>query len=308
MKNSSKRIQKKIPLTTGVKLPRDYPWKVLSYIVTDLSTCFAEDDLELLSTIIRNRDRYSLALLREDWSLQCINSSCTSLLEIKAKYTVTSLLKKYQFPADVEKCRSTAIGKFLAAENQCKTFNEKGYLSLIDNSLPWVAEFFTYAQQFIQKVLGTVLPSSKKLTEWSRHGPGANLDTCDGLVDQYHKFSTWPYSCTIDAYRYARFVIETDQRWFGSLLSSYRDRYKIPQHYPIDMRLFWTRVLKVVDGDRICFVPKDAETLRSIAIMPAMNLYLQLGVDGYPKTFKTLRCRPRLSVEESEPGLSGIYS
>jgi len=40
----------------------------------------------------------------------------------------------------------------------------------------------------------------------------------------------------------------------------------------------------VVDGNRITFVPKNALTERSIAIEPAMNLMLQLGVDGYIRT------------------------
>jgi hypothetical protein len=44
---------------------------------------------------------------------------------------------------------------------------------------------------------------------------------------------------------------------------------------------FWSDVLKVVPGNRITFVPKNGRIDRSIAIEPCMNLYLQLGIDGF---------------------------
>jgi hypothetical protein len=45
--------------------------------------------------------------------------------------------------------------------------------------------------------------------------------------------------------------------------------------------MFWSNVLNVVPGNKITFVPKSYETHRTIAIEPTMNLYLQLGVDGF---------------------------
>jgi hypothetical protein len=47
------------------------------------------------------------------------------------------------------------------------------------------------------------------------------------------------------------------------------------------MKVFWSKVIKIVDGNRITFVPKDAQKERTIAIEPTLNLYLQLGVDGF---------------------------
>jgi hypothetical protein len=107
------------------------------------------------------------------------------------------------------------------------------------------------------------------------------LDTKEGHVSAYFKYSEWPYSCTLDAYQEARNAIQGDERWIGALEDSYRERYQIPRHVLLNLDLFWSTVINIVPGNRITFVPKDARTERSIAIEPSLNLYLQLGVDGY---------------------------
>lgn len=271
----------KSQLDLGIKLPKDYPWKVLGWLTDDLKPFLIESDFELLSMIIRLRDNYALELLSEEWGLQHIDPTKTGILEIKSRYVLTALLKKFRFDTDKALRRDKAKEKFLLAEECCRDFNREGYKAITCPGSEQFAEIFTYSRSFLSKLLGESLPSYEVLTEWSRHGPGANLDTCSGLVSIYHKYETWPYSCTIDAYRYARFAIESDQRWFGALQDSYRERNNIPKHFPICIKEFWASVLKVVDGNRIAFVPKNAKTERSIAIEPALNLYLQLGVDGY---------------------------
>lgn len=275
------KVKKPLPISVKIKIPGDYPWKVLGWLTQDLCEYLSSGDAELLQTIVRFRDRSALTLLAQDWGLQCIPSSNICAPELKCKYLLTSLLKKYRFPTDKELRIQTALKKFEAAESACEHYNLVGYLDLIASKEEWVACVFTYAKDFLRKLLGDVLPGHQKLTEWSRHGPGANLDTCKGQVSTFHKYDNWPYSCTVDAYRYARFAIQSDSRWFGALQDDYRERFNIPKHFPINIEEFWNRVLKIVDSDRICFVPKNAETERSITIQAAMNLYLQLGVDGF---------------------------
>lgn len=268
-------------LDTSVNLPEDYPWQVLRKLTDDLGEYLQDDERQLLDLIIRLRDFSAYLQLSEDWGLQSLTTNCDDTLNLKARYILSSLLKKFQFDTDKALREETALKKFMAAESSCAAYNSVGHRALICSETETDATLFTYAKAFLSKLLGESLPSSQSLTEWSRHGPGANIDTCKGLVSSYNKFKNWPYSCTVDAYRYARYAIQSDERWFGALMSDYRDNCGIPQHYPIDMSVFWSKVLKVVDGNRICFVPKNALTERSIAIEPALNLYLQLGVDGY---------------------------
>jgi hypothetical protein len=282
---SAKRTQtrKRVDLRnqTKVDLPKDYPWKVLESLAHDLSDCFNKEELSGLLEVTRKRDYEQYQHLSSAWSPQSLNSSEISPHEFGAKYQVGSLLKKYRFPSD-NKCRTeAALKKFRDAEVTCKDFNLNRWKDL--DSLPWgtLSTALTNATGFLSKLLGEELPSRTSLTEWSRHGPGANLDTKKSAVSSYDKYKNWPYSCTKDALGHARLAIESDERWLGALEDDYRSRYGIKPWELLDRQVFWENVLHVVPGNRITFVPKNAQTDRSIAIEPAMNLYLQLGVDGY---------------------------
>jgi len=266
----------------ALHLPSDYAWKVLAALHSDLRKFLAGPDGDLLDQIIRSRDFESLQILSKDWGLQRIAFSEQPLMQIRAMYQLASLIKKFQFPTSKKERRSKAISKMLLAEQQCKEFNEEGWKRLLKpGDDEWQMLFFANVKSTLVKILGEELPSIKKFLPWSRHGPGANLDTSEDKVSTYHKYENWPYSCTKGAFRYARFMIETDQRWYGALQNSYRERKCIPMHYPLDMKRFWTDVIVFVDHNRITTVPKDALTDRSIAIEPALNVMLQLGVDGY---------------------------
>lgn len=285
VKTLHKKQDQRKSLTSKVKLnlSKDYPWKILERVVDDLEGVGAlpEDDCAVLKQIIRDRDIETYLFLESHWGLQCINPSLNTPFAImRARYLVSSLLKKFQFQTEASTRLDSALTKFRKAEEMCKNYNHVGYKALTNGKTDFEVNIFTYARNFVRKVLGDS-PLHSKLVPWIRHGPGATTDTQRGKVSNFHKFENWPYGCTVDAVRYARFVIETDQRWFGALQDSYRTRYNIPKHYPLNMREFWSRVLTVVDGNRICFVPKNAKTERSIAIEPTLNLYLQLGVDGF---------------------------
>jgi len=280
------RSSKNIPITkVGVQLPMDYPWQVLGWMSKDLAEFLDDDESALLAQIIRDRDVFALHLLSEQWGLQELSKSpvyqFSHISKQRALYQLSALLKKFRFDTDKDKRELMAIAKFRKAEAVCLTYNRCGYQALDRSETEQDACVLTYARSFLKKLLGVASPTREIVTAWSRHGPGANLDTCGGQSSVYEKYGNWPYSCSKGALRYARFLIETDQRWLGALEDSYRARFKIPRHAILDQRVFWSNVLKVVKGNRIAFVPKDARTERSIAIEPAINLMLQLGVDGH---------------------------
>lgn len=281
MKVKPKSRKRDLRKAMSVNLPEEYPWKVLNKVANDLQEYLTEEGWDRIAQIIRNRDLDAYLQLSEDWGLQCISPSDNDVVDIRCRYLLASLIKKFQFPTDKESRVARALEIFSNAESQCQTYNLSGYKSLSRPETEWGVEILHYARQFLVKLLGAELPGSKSLLDRSRHGPGATIGTSKGNTSRYHKFAEWPYTCTIDAYRYARFAIETDPRWFGALQNSYRARFGIQKHYPLDMQKFWTRVIKIVDANRIAFVPKDARKERTIAIEPLLNLYLQLGVDGY---------------------------
>ena len=279
--NSKSGKSKGNPGGLSLNLPRYYPWQVLQKLSLDLTEYLSEDESKKLDQIVRNRNLDGYLELAEEWGLQCIDPIGTSTAKIRVKYLLASIIKKFQFDTDKEMRIARAKEKFFLAESNCKTYNHSGYKDLLEPQTDWGVKILHYARMFMVKLLGPELPGHKALLDRSRHGPGATIGTCKGNTSLYHKYSEFPYSCTIDAFRYARFAIETDQRWFGALQNAYRARFGIQKHLPLDMKLFWTRVINVENANRIDFVPKDARTERTIAIEPSLNVYLQLGVDGF---------------------------
>jgi len=267
-------------ISAQLYLPHDYPWKVLSSLVSDLRDYLSESGNAELVQICRNRDVPSYLALSERWGLQSITTLDTNRSKISAMYQIASLLKKYQFPGDKEARRSVALEKFDSAERTCLEFNQGGYTALSCSDLLETQSVFTYARGFFIKLLGD-MPELQKVVDWSRHGPGATLSTRDGHTSKYHKYLEWPYDCTVGALAHARFLISSDERWMGALEDDYRRVMEIPAWKILDRECFWKNVLSQVGGNRITFVPKTAVTDRSIAIEPAMNLMLQLGVDGF---------------------------
>jgi len=281
MKSTSSSKRKPYCGEIRVRPPRDYPWKVLGSVVNDLSDSLASSDKKEVCDIIRKRDIAAYLKLQETWGPQSTIPSGASSDTIFSKYQVASLLKKFQFPGDSKSRREEAKKKFLAAEEVCRTFNHVSSKDLAYLPEDWTLDAYSYARGFLEKVLGSELPPREHLTEWSRHGPGSNLDTIEGKVSAYDKYENWPYSCTKDAAPLARLSIMDDERWLGALENSYRQKYGIEPWRILDQDTFWSTVIKIVPGNRIAFVPKNSLTDRSIAIEPCMNLYLQLGVDGY---------------------------
>lgn len=267
--------------TVKVRVPKDYPWKVLDKIVDDLSSSLSTENVSTMKEVVRKRDFSSYLELSEAWGPQCITSSDTSADKFFARYQASTLLKKFQFPSDREARRATALEKFKAAEVACAAFNNYHWKQLATLSDPIELNCFTYAREFLSKLLGEVLPDWDKLTLWSRHGPGSNLDTKHRQISMYDKYKSWPYSCTSGSREYAQAAIESDERWLGALEDDYRTKHGVEPWRILDRQVFWDNVLHVVPGNRITFVPKNSLTDRSIAIEPCMNLYLQLGVDGF---------------------------
>jgi Holliday junction resolvase-like predicted endonuclease len=292
MKVSNTRNRQKCKIDKGkalarkckINLPADYPWLVLNAFVKDHEHALTTDEHALITQIIRDRDFHAYLQLEDIWGLQNTVSITLGELDLNAsrvKLQVCSLLKKYRFPTEQETRIAAAKQKFINAEADCYLYNQSGYEKLIWGKSEYEAETYSYAKAFLQKVLGEKLPPFAHLSEWSRHGPGSNLDTCKGLTSQYHKYLRWPYSCTQSAIPFARLLIESDKRWLGALEDSYRDTFNISKVSILNREVFWETVLKPVDGNEVFFVPKNALTERTCAKEPAMNLMLQLGVDGF---------------------------
>lgn len=275
-RSRSKRSEK-----ASIRLPSDYPWKVLHELTCDLGQFLQDNDKKRIAHITRNRDFDAYLQLSQDWGLQSMTHSDASIAELRAKYQLSALLKKFQFPTDSESRRSAALEKFISAEDVCRQYNLTGYKKLIMGETEFAVELNTYIRGFIQEVIGVELPDYDVMTEWSRHGPGATTSTENGFNSSYNKYESWPYHCTLRARRHVIATIRRDERWLGALEDSYRQRFNIPKTSILDQKCFWTNVIEIVDGNQITTVSKSAVIDRTIAIEPTLNVFLQLGVDGF---------------------------
>jgi len=283
MKNAKSRRNRERVLRQNMsaRLPSDYGWKILATLVADLDYLLTDSEKIQIHRIIRKRDFDGYLALSEVWGPQSMLPDGTLRAVNAARYQIVSLLRKYRFPSGDDERQLSALKKFRAAEEACKEFNQRSWRNLAGSNDESVINIFTYARSFLSKLLGEELPEQDILTRWSRHGPGANLDTREGHTSAYFKYAEWPYSCTKAALAEARSAIQSDPRWLGALEDSYRRKFDIPAHAILNWEHFWSAVLQVVPGNRITFVPKNSQTDRSIAIEPSMNLWLQLGVDGF---------------------------
>lgn len=263
-----------------VRIPRDYPWKVLSALNQGIGAHLAPKLRQQLEEVIstRNVDRY--LGLADTWGLQSINSECDPDYRgnHEVRIMLASVMKKYQFLGDSEARKRAAIETVLQGERDCSAFNRKGRRVLKHSEHDPV---FKEARRFIARVLGPDLPTQEIITKRARHGPGASTGSISGFVTKYDKYSHWPYDVTAGCLPHARKLIEADERWMAALDQDYRAKHGMLWFFEIDRDLFWSRVFTIVDGNKITTVPKNARTERSIAIEPEMNMMLQLGVDGF---------------------------
>lgn len=277
----------------SVRVPRNYPWKVLRSLLQDLKEYLPDQDVKTLQDILRRQSVDDVLDLADQWGPQSIDPcGVDDFISFKVRYLLASVLKKYRFPGSKTDRELAAKKKFYAAEERCARTNTRLAARdfLVQDS---DASVWHHAKQFIVKVIGEEPPALDVLTRDSRHGPGVTLDTENGRTHTLFKYSEWPYTCTAAARPLAIALIRQDERWFNSLLTDYCTTAKIRcvehgSNYAFmdsfSWSDFWTHVIHVVDGNRITFVPKSARTERTIAIEPLLNLMLQLGVDGYVRT------------------------
>lgn len=266
----------------------DLPWKIFGFLLKDLG--FNEGNAKQYFGAIRNRDyKRLMSLLPAVSPRSMIDSNDTptkaDAFEFFRRYQLGAYLKKFPFKGTDTK--SPAIEKFYEGEAQCKLFNEQNFKALVslDERHP---EFFGILDDIrsdIEDVLGTI-PDIESIIGHAKHGPGVSLGDQyqGGCSTSFYKWASLPYSVTQGTKGLARHAIESDPRWVGALDDWYRSKFKLSIGIPIDVDLFWSHVLEVVDGSRITTVPKTAETDRTIAIEPLLNVYLQLGVDHVIKS------------------------
>lgn len=293
---------------SGVKI-RAAEWRLFDALLMDLG--MKEDDVPNLDSYkprltdmqiskdlvrcVRQRDIKGLLHLQEQLQPRCIIAAQEGeemdASVFYALYQAGSFLKKFPFEDASINRRGAALDKFTKTEHRCKLFNSENHKALLrlNEDHPDYFGVLDEIRQDIEWVIGSE-PNTESIGILAQHGPGVSLSKLykGGKVTSYYKWSLLPYSVTIAALPHAQALISADPRWIGALQDRYRRETKTPMWCPIDLDSFWDWVFVITEASKITTVPKTVLTDRTIAIEPLLNVFMQLGVDGF--------IRPRLKA------------
>lgn len=213
-----------------------------------------------------------------------------SLKAVEGKYprsefgTALDYLKWAQFLALFKKStdggsllqrKEAAKRGFERAELRCKIANKRlrWYGARPNREPAEMRVLLTRAKGFIAQVLGNFSEATlAAILEFARPGGGVAVGTRDRLkVSLPFKLGDTDL-CVSDGARWvASLLVEGSPAWFRLVaeVDWAKRQYRVPYVQ--------------ANHNRIAFVPKDAKTLRTIAVEPHLNMCLQLGVDAYFK-------------------------
>lgn len=192
----------------------------------------------------------------------------TSLLSFRQ---FISLLRKVPFTKTDLDRRSIAISKFWSSERKCKYTNRRlRYFRLKpDRMEPIIRVLMSRTRVLVREYLGEFSPRCyRSILSHARPGPGLSIGTWNRFRTSpvYKHLATTPAvtpmakSIAIDLFCLRPETLLSQCLWSSD------GKVKVPFED-------W-----ITPHNRIGFVPKDGRTLRSIAVEPSLNVYLQLGV------------------------------
>jgi hypothetical protein len=248
--------------------------------------------------LLRNRDWTGLVNHADSISRQ---SYPTASEHFEANQ-LALIIKKYSFPKGV--CsfdpELEAVTTFKKAEAQCLASNVRfrGFRT-------WspFESLLSQCRSFILYCIGH-RPDLEEIYDNSSFGPGASLGVHGNATNVSRKIGgVW--TVTPSAYHYARSAAKRNSQLFELLTRQTRERF-----YTVDPLVFndeWEKRAEVVNHNKIAFVPKTVKTLRSIAVEPLWNGFIQKGIDLCLRR-KLLRCGIDLSDQSLNQEMARLGS
>jgi hypothetical protein len=186
---------------------------------------------------------------------------------------MSALIRKYPFPKHLNPYDSEAKAKetWIEMEQKCSYLNSK-FLSPLRREL---SEKYDRMRKFISYALSDYVPL-KEIYDNCDIGPGASVGVHGKATNLARKFGgIWSVSPA--ARDYARSAIL--QNWHLVELLNHRTGPVVCLDVDELTKSFNART-SAVSYNKVTFVPKTVRTLRSIAVEPLLNTFLQKGVDN----------------------------
>lgn len=171
---------------------------------------------------------------------------------------VNSFYAKYIESKTNESGELLAYEKFLKMNNHSENYRiEKNICTSWDDEL--YGEFKTLVNRLI--IPGEAVIDYYHILSEARNGPGVAVGSHG--EDSYTKlFSSRGAATSSFLHKYISYFFSSDHRWTSALnlrSSSYGDP-------------------EIVEGSKLCFVPKNKDIMRSICSEPSLNMFYQLGL------------------------------
>lgn len=214
----------------------------------------------------------SEAVRRSEWKYVLESEidprSYHTAVDFARDYLAVSLLSKFPVKGykDLKARQETALAKFLQSEAACASVNETFKRKQLTGTLYGVPVgwYICTMREIISSTLGEF--SWDAAERWLGFGPGATTRLTRSKADAYYKFGGIP-EVTRQSAILGMCAVSRVPRWYGELASTLLGPVS-----PFD--------LKIVRGNRVVTVPKNAKTERVIAIEPDLNMFLQKGIGG----------------------------
>lgn len=223
-----------------------------------------------------------------------------SPLDYYTRKQCTALVSKVPFTGDQSSRKRRATESFWEAEARCRRSNRRlaFYWNHTDRMSDDMRLVLTRARRRVSQVLGQLTEGKlARVIELARPGSGVSIGTHNRFrVSLPFKLGDTDLVTTEAALPYARMLVETSPQW-------------LRLHADVNWETrTYTVPYATVESNKIAYVPKDARTLRTIAIEPSLNVCLQLGVHSYICDRLKRRCGIDLSSQSVNQNLARFGS
>lgn len=161
-----------------------------------------------------------------------------------------------------ENPREVAKMKFLDYEERCRLTNAKLRQLRRGDQNPRLNTILFVAQRKIANVLGSF--DFDELLSLSRWGPGTTSSCKGSDTSSSAKFKSRP-DCTGQSLSWVRLCMPLLPSWSALLADQ-------------DYGTMVNPMVNIIGGNKVTFVPKTANTHRTIAIEPHLNVFFQIGL------------------------------
>lgn len=253
-----------------------YYVKMLRKLCVDHQTV---DGVPDLLHLIDAQDWNAVLDLADSWSEQ--KYSDRTLHFVRNQFA--ALIRKYPWEKRVSaNPERTALKKFLKAEHNCHRVNQRFKARDASRRFPYETEIVSMSN-FISYVIGHS-PDLQKIYESAAFGPGASIGVHGNATNVARKLLSKRWSVTRGAHPYAFAAIMRHAQFREILIPEHGGFTSGDAELSLERETYSERA-HVVAYNKITFVPKTAKTLRSIAVEPLLNGFIQKGVDIQMRLF-----------------------